>query len=92
MGGYGNVGADVPQKQGQKQAKDKNYEKPWLKNAKTDEPKDVSDAKTYLASCYPDGAGPDADLINMLERDCIQKNPNVKFDDIAGLDECKKLL
>lgn len=28
----------------------------------------------------------------MLERDCIQKNPNVRFEDIAGLDECKKLL
>jgi katanin p60 ATPase-containing subunit A1 len=31
-------------------------------------------------------------LIETLERDCIDKNPNVKFDDIAGLDECKKLL
>jgi katanin p60 ATPase-containing subunit A1 len=28
----------------------------------------------------------------MLERDCLQRNPNVKFEDIAGLDECKKLL
>ena len=28
----------------------------------------------------------------MLERDCLQKNPNVKFEDIAGLDETKKLL
>lgn len=36
--------------------------------------------------------GPDVHLIEALERDCIDKNPNVSFDDIAGLDECKKLL
>lgn len=41
---------------------------------------------------YPDGVGPDADLINMLERDVIDKNPNVSFDDIADLDEAKKIL
>jgi katanin p60 ATPase-containing subunit A1 len=34
---------------------------------------------------YPDGAGPDTDLIQMLERDVIDKSPNVTFDDIAGL-------
>jgi katanin p60 ATPase-containing subunit A1 len=28
----------------------------------------------------------------MLERDLIDKNPNVKFEDIAGLDDCKKCL
>jgi len=28
----------------------------------------------------------------MLERDCIDRNPQVSFDDIAGLKECKKLL
>ena len=28
----------------------------------------------------------------MLERDVIDKNPNVTFDDIAGLIECKKTL
>jgi katanin p60 ATPase-containing subunit A1 len=36
--------------------------------------------------------GPDADLINMLERDVLDKNPQVSFDDIADLDETKKLL
>ena len=36
--------------------------------------------------------GPDSDLIAMLERDCIDKSPNVSFDDIAGLDDCKKCL
>jgi len=28
----------------------------------------------------------------MLERDVIDKNPNVSFDDIAGLEDCKKCL
>ena len=41
---------------------------------------------------YPDGVGPDTELIEMLERDVIDKSPNVHFDDIADLDETKKLL
>ena len=41
---------------------------------------------------YPDGVGPDSDLIQMLERDVIDKNPNVSFDDIADLHESKKVL
>ena len=42
--------------------------------------------------CYPDGVGPDIELIQMLERDVLDKNPQVSFDDIADLDETKKLL
>jgi hypothetical protein len=34
-----------------------------------------TEAKTFLEFMYPDGAGPDADLINMLERDVLEKNP-----------------
>jgi len=45
-----------------------------------------------MKSQYPNGAGPDADLIRMLERDVIDKNPQVSFDDIADLDEAKKIL
>lgn len=41
---------------------------------------------------YPDGIGPDSDLINTLERDVIDRNPGVNFDDIAELDEAKKIL
>ena len=41
---------------------------------------------------YPDGIGPDTDLIRMIEKDMLVKNPNVEFDDIAELDETKKLL
>ena len=46
----------------------------------------------FMLSVYPDGNGPDADLIRMLERDVIDKNPNVSFDDIAELAEAKKIL
>ena len=31
-------------------------------------------------------------MIATLERDCVDKNPNVGFDDIAGLEDCKKCL
>ena len=41
---------------------------------------------------YPDGSGPDAELIQMLERDVIDKNPNVNFNDIAELYDAKKTL
>lgn len=45
-----------------------------------------------MEHCYPDGVGPDVELIAMLERDVIDRNPNVSFDDIAGLEDCKKCL
>ncbi|KAI5614785.1 katanin p60 ATPase-containing subunit A1, partial [Silurus asotus] len=38
------------------------------------------------------GGGEDRDLIDALERDIISQNPNVKWDDIADLEEPKKLL
>lgn len=36
--------------------------------------------------------GMNKDLIDALERDIVQRNPNVKWDDIAGCDDAKKLL
>uniref|UniRef100_A0A8B9RF12 Katanin p60 ATPase-containing subunit A1 n=1 Tax=Astyanax mexicanus TaxID=7994 RepID=A0A8B9RF12_ASTMX len=39
-----------------------------------------------------DRGGEDKDLIETLERDIISQNPNVKWDDIADLEEAKKLL
>lgn len=39
-----------------------------------------------------DGSGYENDLIEMLERDIVQKNPNIHWDDIADLQDAKKLL
>ncbi|XP_030638411.1 katanin p60 ATPase-containing subunit A1 [Chanos chanos] len=39
-----------------------------------------------------DRGGEDKDLVETLERDIISQNPNVKWDDIADLEEAKKLL
>lgn len=46
----------------------------------------------FLLSVYPNGDGPDRELIQTLERDVIDRNPNVSFDDIASLVEAKKIL
>ncbi|XP_071955923.1 katanin p60 ATPase-containing subunit A1-like isoform X2 [Antedon mediterranea] len=39
-----------------------------------------------------DNAGYDKDLVENLERDIVQRNPNVHWIDIAGLTEAKRLL
>ena len=39
-----------------------------------------------------DGSGYDSDLVDMLERDIVQKDPNIHWDDIADLHEAKRLL
>lgn len=39
-----------------------------------------------------DGTGYDNDLVEMLERDIVQKDPNIHWDDIADLHEAKRLL
>lgn len=36
--------------------------------------------------------GMERDLADILERDILQKNPNVKWDDIADLEDAKNLL
>ncbi|XP_022907754.1 katanin p60 ATPase-containing subunit A-like 1 [Onthophagus taurus] len=36
--------------------------------------------------------GMERDLVDVLERDIVQKNPNIKWDDIADLAEAKRLL
>ncbi|KAG1664024.1 Katanin p60 ATPase-containing subunit A-like 1 [Nymphon striatum] len=39
-----------------------------------------------------EGVGYDSELLNMLERDIVMKNPNIHWDDIADLHDAKKLL
>ena len=36
--------------------------------------------------------GPDGDLVELLERDILQRNPDTRWEDIADLTEAKKLL
>ncbi len=75
------------------------YEKPWLKNA-ADKKSTVEEkagkkdpAKSdFLFHVYPDGKGPDEQLILMLEKEVIDKNPNITFEDIAALDDAKQVI
>lgn len=78
----------------------RNYKKPWLDNVppKKEDSKGAkggngSTPGSFLEHCYgPDGKGPDAELIEMLERDCVDRCPQVKWDSIAGLEQAKSLL
>ena len=46
----------------------------------------------FFLSKYPNGEGPDSQLIEMVERDMMERSPNVRFDDIAGLEDAKDTL
>ena len=48
----------------------------------------------FLLNRYPEeeGYGPDTELIEMVEREVVDMNPNVSFDDIAELDTAKRAL
>ncbi|KAF7657564.1 hypothetical protein LDENG_00025290 [Lucifuga dentata] len=39
-----------------------------------------------------DGAGYESELVDSLERDIVFRNPNIRWDDIADLEDAKKLL
>ena len=41
---------------------------------------------------YPEGDGPDGELIEMVEREMMDKSPNVRFEDIAELEGAKNAL
>lgn len=49
---------------------------------------DAEDGKTKKGQYE----GPDADLAAMLERDVLETTPGVRWDDVAGLSEAKRLL
>ncbi|CAK9016843.1 unnamed protein product [Durusdinium trenchii] len=68
---------------------------PWLDNApKKEESKGKgADPGSFLEHLYgSSGVGPDADLIQMIERDCVDRCPSVKWESIAGLEQAKALL
>ena len=48
----------------------------------------------FLMARYPEdnGNGPDTELIEMVERDVVDMNPNVNFEDIAELESAKRAL
>ena len=52
----------------------------------------TSGKSPFLLHHYPNGEGPDSDLIEMLEREVVDTNPRVSFNDIAELDGAKKTL
>ena len=57
------------------------------KSAAADEDEEEPEEKKVY-----DGHGMDHDLVEMLERDIVQKDPNTHWDDIADLHEAKRLL
>lgn len=75
--------------------KRRNYEKPWKlpeEKKNNNQAKEKESKSSFLLHCYPDGVGPDSDLIEMLEREVVDTNPNVRFEDIAELDKAKNVL
>ena len=69
-----------------------NYNKGNANKGGKDNNKNKDGKSSFLLSRYPDGKGPDSDLIEMLEREVVDTNPNVSFDDIAELSQAKKAL
>ncbi|KAF7649918.1 hypothetical protein LDENG_00133810 [Lucifuga dentata] len=70
-------------------AKDKKETKEAAGKAKDD--KNKGDVQEKEVKKF-DGTGYDKDLVEALERDIISQNPSVKWDDIADLEDAKKLL
>lgn len=84
--------------------KSREYPKPWLdgvankksmvvgKDGKECDKKKEPAKSDFLNHVYPDGKGPDEHLITMLEKEVVDKNPNITFEDIAALDDAKKVI
>ncbi|XP_054921715.1 katanin p60 ATPase-containing subunit A-like 1 isoform X2 [Dermacentor andersoni] len=62
------------------------------KDAKKDEPAGKDPEQQQQQEKKFDCTGYDHELVELLERDILQRNPNVRWDDIADLHEAKKLL
>ena len=81
--GFGNVGKGPTGKGQNVKGGDKNS------NDKKDQ---KSGKSAFYLHHYPEGEGPDGELIEMVEREVMEKNPNVKFEDIAELEGAKNTL
>lgn len=62
------------------------------KSEKKDEPENDEDTPDDNEKKFEPSSHADVDLVDMLERDILQKNPNIHWDDIADLHEAKRLL
>nr|XP_020465026.1 katanin p60 ATPase-containing subunit A-like 1 [Monopterus albus]XP_020465027.1 katanin p60 ATPase-containing subunit A-like 1 [Monopterus albus] len=62
------------------------------RGAKTKDDKVKKDTPGDVEQRKFDGVGYDRDLVDSLERDIVSRNPNVHWDDIADLEDAKKLL
>ncbi|XP_034741623.1 katanin p60 ATPase-containing subunit A-like 1 isoform X2 [Etheostoma cragini] len=71
-------------------------DRPGLRDARGTKPKDDKGKKGSSEGDVEqrkfDGKGYDSDLVDSLERDIVSRNPNVHWDDIADLEDAKKLL
>ena len=57
------------------------------------EEKDPKKGKSaFYLHYYPEGEGPDGELIEMVEREVMERSPNVRFEDIAELEGAKNTL
>ena len=75
-----------------------NYVRPGTKGKKAPEPKGPKNADgsfkkdAFLLHVYPDGKGPDEELVRMLEKEVVDRSPNITFDQVAELDRVKEIL
>ncbi|CAK0870473.1 unnamed protein product [Prorocentrum cordatum] len=77
----------------------RNYKKPWLDNVPDKKgggdkkPGQQGERNSFIEHLYGEGGtGPDTQLIEGLQRDCVDMCPQVKWDSIAGLEQAKSLL
>lgn len=83
----GKIGNARPIRKGVSSAANKDGEKSEKKDDEQDDEPQEEPEKKFEPSSHAD-----VDLVDMLERDILQKNPNIHWDDIADLHEAKRLL
>ncbi|XP_058446474.1 katanin p60 ATPase-containing subunit A-like 1 [Malaya genurostris] len=75
------AGSELANNKGEKGDKEKN-----------DDEREEQDSPEEPERKFEPASHGDVDLVDMLERDILQKNPNIHWDDIADLHEAKRLL